>query len=341
MHIRAPSAGAVVKVLWTHNFNPTKTSAGVFMFKAADGLRSAGVDVDLQYLGNLRSPTNLLKARRQIENRAEGFDLVHAQFGSACSLVTAAVRTCPKIVSIRGNDWNLHKETFGFLAGHTRLARLMTWHSLPKYDLCITVSRRMETDLRKHFGRMSFAPLPAPIDLEMFKPRKKREARDALGFPDNSERWVLFNSLRLDDPVKRYPLAARAVELARRRMSNIRLRVAHDIPYEKMPLFVAACDLILCTSETEGWPNSVKEALACDLPFVSTDVSDLGRIAAVEPSCRIVPADPAALADAICETLDSDPAADLRRHVVPMGLRETSETMLALYRRVLGKAGVA
>lgn len=324
-----------MRVLWPHNFDPRRQNAGVFMFAAAEGLRALGVDVQLQYLGNLRSPLNILRARRMLSARAMEFDLVHAQYGSACALATSAVKACPKVVSIRGNDWNLHSSAIGFLTLHTRLARMMTRLVLPLYDLTIAVSRRMENDLRRHIPGLSATTLPAPIDLELFRPMDKRSARAALGFPDNAERWVLFNALKLDDPIKRFALAERAVGLARQRLGNVRLRVASDIPHRDMPLFVSACDVILCTSETEGWPNSIKEALACDVPFVSTDVSDLRDIAEREPSCRIAKADPGVLADCICDVLASKAHPELRKYVLPMGMRETSEALLALYRGVI------
>ncbi|MEA5409980.1 glycosyltransferase [Haloarculaceae archaeon H-GB2-1] len=39
-----------------------------------------------------------------------------------------------------------------------------------------------------------------------------------------------------------------------------------------MPVWMNAADVLLLTSKREGFPNTVKEALACNLPVVSTDV---------------------------------------------------------------------
>jgi glycosyltransferase involved in cell wall biosynthesis len=101
---------------------------------------------------------------------------------------------------------------------------------------------------------------------------------------------------------------------------------------------VAACDVILCTSESEGWPNAVKEALACNVPFVATDVSDLAQIAEREPACRIAPAEPAALADALCAVLTGPPPADLRRHVLEMGLEATTDRLIGFYDWLLARS---
>jgi hypothetical protein len=182
---------------------------------------------------------------------------------------------------------------------------------------------------------MTLVVMPSAIDLALFRPIDRAVAREQLGFSGCTERWIMFNSLDLGNPIKRYELAKQAFEIAQRRVGNLRLRLATNIPHDKMPGFVAACDLVLCTSEAEGWPNSVKEALACDVPFVSTDVSDLKDIARQERSCRVCPDDPSAIADAICEVLAIPSTPGLRKHVEHMGVPEATELLIATYERMI------
>lgn len=326
-----------MRVLWTHNFDPGIQNSGVFVHGAAAGLRARGVQLELEYLGNLRSIPQLLRARKRIRRLATGFDLVHAQFGSACSLATAAVRGVPKIVTIRGSDWNVHRATRGFFYFHTRAAASFTKASLRSYDQIISVSQRARDELRRFAPDSPIAVIPSPVDLARFVPRDKQEARASLGHANNAEKWILFNSLRLGNPIKRFELAQQAFEIAQARCGNLRLRLASKLPHEQMPAFVAACDLILCTSDNEGWPNSIKEALACNVPFVATDVSDLHRIAAVERSCRVCPPDPKIIADHICEVLSLPSPGDLRRHVSSMSVEAVSEQLIAVYRDVLAR----
>jgi len=257
--------------------------------------------------------------------------LVHAQYGSACALATSKVSVCPKVLTLRGSDWNAHSASFNFHNLHTRLAKRMTRWAIKRYDLTITVSNRMCLDLQQNFPKVSTIALPSPIDVDRFVPVDKERARHLLGFPNNKENWILFTALNPDNPIKRYSLARQAVDLANAKLGNVRMRVASGLAPSILPLFVAACDLILCTSDNEGWPNSVKEALACNLPFISTDVSDLREIADNESTCRICPPNVTVLAENICDVLSMPRTEDLRRHVIVMDVHTTSKRLLDLY----------
>lgn len=325
-----------LRVLWTHNSDPAKPTSLVNTQPSAAALQRLGVDVRLEYLGNLRSVRGLWRARRHVARIARDFDIVHAQYGSACGLATAAADV-PRVLSVRGNDWNVHSEASAFYYMHTRLARAMTRLSLGRYDRVICMSRRMAAELAERVPAARVRTLPSPLDVERFVPHDRAAARAALGFPGNRERWILFTAVSLNDPVKRFPLAQRAFDLANARLGGtLRLRVATQLPHDALPLFAAACDLILCTSETEGWPNCVKEALACNVPFVSTDVSDLADIARLEPTCRVCAPTPEALAEGIHQALAAAAPAppDLRRYVSGMRLDLIGEQLLSIYREL-------
>ena len=324
-----------MRVLWTHNFNPEIMNSGVFMHITAEGVRKLGVDLTLLYIGNLRSIDGLLQARKNVRQLAGKYDLIHAQYGSACAVSSAAAKGIPKVLSIRGNDWSVHSNKLDFHFLHTRLARFMTRAVIREYNAIITVSNRIASEVQCLYPNSRIFTIPSPIDLERFIPLDKERARAALGFPNNNEKWILFTSLGSNDPVKRISVAKAAVEKANDRMGNIKLRVATGFDHNTMPLFVAACDLILCTSETEGWPNSIKEALACNIPFVATDVSDLRDIAKQEPSCRICPPDTDILAENICDVLSQKTLPDLRRYVLEMGVPLISRRILDLYKSIL------
>lgn len=328
-----------MRVLWPHNFDPAVPNSQLFMNIAAKGLRALGIDPHFEYLGNLRSIATLTRARRRLQKLAADFDIVHAQYGSACGLATAAIEGLPKVLSIRGSDWNVYNNSINFNYFHSRLARGMTRWSLGHFDRVLTVSRRVAQDIHSLSPCSSVEIMPSPIDLDRFLPCEKSEARSLLGFPNCTEKWVLFNASDISNPNKRFSLAKEAFKLANAKCGNLRLRVATNLPHEALSLFTAACDVILCTSEKEGWPNSVKEALACNVPFVSTDVSDLLDIAKQEPTCRVCPADPAVLADHICDVLTYQGHPDLRKYVTGMSLDIVSRRLAGIYESLIGKSG--
>jgi len=321
-----------MKVLWPHNFDLSKPNAGIFMLNAAQGLKDLGADIHLEYLGNLSSPFNIFKAYKRVNEISKNFDIIHAQYGSACAFVVSKVKLCPKILTLRGSDWNVYFTSNSIENLHSVFSTQFTRLAINSYNIVITVSKRLESEVKKRNPNIEVVTLPSPIDLQRFLPLNKAVARAAFGFQNNIEKWILFTANNTNNPLKRYRLAKRAVEIANEKIGNIRLRIATGIPHSDVPQFVGACDLVLCTSVSEGWPNSIKEALACNIPFVSTDVSDLKVIASREPSCRVCEPDPVILAKNICEVLQSKENIKLRDYVSEMSMQNISSEMYALYK---------
>ena len=135
-------------------------------------------------------------------------------------------------------------------------------------------------------------------DLRTFQPRPRDEVRRELGWP-LEERVVLFN-VSYNPLTKRLDLAQAAFAQARAMHADLRLYVIRGTePVSRMPLLLNAADCLLVTSDHEGSPNIVKEALACDLPVVSVDVGDVAeRLAGVTPS-RVVERREGAIAEAL------------------------------------------
>lgn len=325
-----------MKVLWTHNFSPDNPVAGNFMYILKKGMQEMNVEIDLEYLGNLRSPFELVAARRRVKKLSAQYDLVHAQFGSACAYASAECLV-PNIVSLRGSDWHVYKGKNAGLTIHNYLAAFLSRISLRRYAEVVVMSERMAAEVRKFLGRSNVFVVPDAVDDAFFTKIDKMEARAHLGESNNRNPWVLFTTVSVDNPVKRAALAMEAVEHARKSGAQIELRVASGIPPSEMPLFVSACDMVLCTSTHEGWPNSVKEALACGLPFVSTDVSDLHLIANKYPACRVVEPDPIELGDSILHVLKQGDVKGLALTVEHMNVMNTCALLKRRYISVLSQ----
>ena len=83
--------------------------------------------------------------------------------------------------------------------------------------------------------------------------------------------------------------------------------------------------MLLLTSRSEGSPNVVKEALATELPVVSTPVGDVAKLVRDVPGSHVRPADPRALADALADALEKGRLAEgPRGRGGGLGIRRTS-----------------
>ncbi len=328
--------GRMVRALWTHNFDSGKNpTAGVFMYEALKAVKAwSSVDAQTLFLGNLKRPTNWLSARQRMRSDCRGFDLVHAQFGSACALVSAATER-PYLISIRGSDWAVAAaHSFGGRA-HSQLAVAMTRLSLRSASGAVVVSNRLANEVSRYRPDLPILVAPDPIDRGRFKPLNRKEARVELGL-DPCAKYILFTTVDPENAVKRPALARAAVSRAKDRIANLHLICASGIPYDSMPRIVAACDLVLSTSISEGWPNCIKEGLACEVPFVSTDVSDLSDIAALDSRCQVVADDPVSLGDAIVKSLKTaSPGDGLSDHLKSMDPRHYADSLSKFYAEIL------
>jgi glycosyltransferase involved in cell wall biosynthesis len=324
-----------MKVLWVHNVPANNEGACQWIFGLARAVRDSGVAVDLYATGSLRSVPRLIAARRRVAELSRQYDLVHCQFGTACAMVAAGAK-CRRLVSLRGTDLLGCDAGSAWYRWHGRAARWLTRSSLRNYERVIVMSHRMQEELRRfHHRSTGVHVLPDGIDLTRFRPRDRMECRRELGFPDDVRPWVVFASVRANNPVKRPELAMASYEHAARRSSDLALKLISGRPHEELPLWMSAANVLLMTSTREGWPNVVKEALACNVPFVSTDVSDLKRIAKSEPSCFVVDATPEALGEAMLKAINAGATGRLRSWVEEMNLPATADRLASIYASVL------
>jgi glycosyltransferase involved in cell wall biosynthesis len=75
-----------------------------------------------------------------------------------------------------------------------------------------------------------------------------------------------------------------------------------------VPELMAATDIVVCSSLTEGFPNTIGEAMASGIPCVSTDVGDTATLIA-DTGGLVRKADPQALAQRLEEFIDIAPEA--------------------------------
>jgi glycosyltransferase involved in cell wall biosynthesis len=103
------------------------------------------------------------------------------------------------------------------------------------------------------------------------------------------------------------PDRARLEALARRLGVDGRVRFLGSRPHAELPRWLAAADVTLLPSSSEGLANVWVESLACGTPVVTTDVGGAREAIDRPEAGRLAPRDPAALAAAVRELLDAPP----------------------------------
>lgn len=288
---------AVIKAMLVIPSGPGE-SAYIFCKRQAAMLERTGVTVHSFFVQSRQNPVvvihELLRLRREIA--AFRPDVIHAQNGTVTSFLTALVSMRPLVITFRGSDLN---PVPSIAAWRAALGHLLSHLSVLRADHIVCVSEELRRRLWWRKDRISV--IPGGVDQDVFFPRSRVECRKILGW--TPEPVVLFNAGRFPK-VKRLDLAEAAVSAARKAVPDLRLHVLRgEVSPMQIPLHLNAADCLLVTSDWEGSPTMVKEAIACSLPVVSVDVGDVRcRLSYVTPS-RIVPRDPFSIGAAIVEIL--------------------------------------
>jgi len=313
-----------MRVLVVTNFVPDEGAPqrGRWVWDQVAEMRGAGVEVEVfdfppgsrQYVPATRRLRRLL--------RDEAFDLVHAHYGLPgwCALLAGAR---PLLVSFHGTD--VRHRVVGPLS--RRLAR--------RVEMVAAVSRAL---FAPEAGRPGLpllpgsAVLPCGPDLGRFRPMPRAEARAELGLDPNG-RYLLFPA-NPSRPEKRHD---RAAELAA--ACDAELLTGGAIQPEAMPLWVNAANAVLVTSEYEGFGMVAVEALACDVPVLSTPVGiapyALGGIAGT----LCAPFDLPAWTAAARPHLDAaDPRVSSASRAATLSAKRMAERTIEAYRDLLSPA---
>jgi glycosyltransferase involved in cell wall biosynthesis len=310
-----------VRVLVVTNFMPDAGAPqrGRWVRDQVDEVRKRGIEVDLFEFA--RGRNEYLPAARRLRSllRRERFDLVHAHYGLA-GWVAKLAGARPLVVTFHGTDVRHH------LVGH--LSRRLVW----RIDLVAGVSRAL---FEPEDGRPGLPPVPTSAvlpcgpDLERFAPIPRGEARRALGL-DPDGRFLFFpaNPAR---PEKRHD---RAAELAAACAAD--LLTGGSIEPERMPLWINAANAVLVTSDYEGFGMAAIEALACEVPVLSTPVGIAPYALGGIDGCLSVDFDVASWKAVARRHLEArDPRVPGAARAATLAAGPMAERVIAAYRAVL------
>ncbi len=293
-------------------------------------LREAGVDftvLDLRGIPIIKYLLALPKIRALLGQ----VDLVHAHFGY-CGWLGRLQHRTPVVISFMGDDLLGTPDDNGRLKWFSRQMVAANKQLAARVNQVIVKSPEMARVL---------APTPCHIvpngvDLDLFQPVPRNEARRLLGWPQD-DTCVLFPG-NPDNPRKGHALAQAATRQAEQRLGHaVQLKQLWQVPPDQVPLYMNACDAMWMTSLIEGSPNVVKEALACNRPIVAVPVGDVADLLRHVEGCRVAQRDPLelgrAMAGVLTEYRKSSGRVELQRR--GLDLPSVAERIIRIYELAL------
>lgn len=311
-----------------------------------------------------RTPWAALQAFRGFLRDLQDFDadLLHLHYaGGRLGTLATVSWARPLVVTVMGGDILPEQHLGGYSALERRATRLI----LEQADILLVKSDRLRNALR------AFGDFDSKVEIVRWGVDPDRFRRDptaataicrSLVLPAG-RRFVLSPRILAPlyaqhllvqawpDVIAREPMAtlllteyAADAEYRRQLAKTVatlglgnHVRFIGAVPAAEMPALYSLCDAVVMTPSSDGLPQSLFEALACETPVVLGRLPAYGEIVTGGESALFVDREPAAIAAAVAELLvDADLcralAAAGRRRVLEVGslLREVSR-VLALY----------
>jgi L-malate glycosyltransferase len=232
--------------------------------------------------------------------------------------------------------------------------------ALYRYKLIMADNQNLQEYYTEKFkinpGRIKL--LNVPVDLNVFYPMDKGVLRKKYGF-DQATKIILYagrfekekNLVMLLDAFKILKTKLENLSLLLvgrgRQSETILLKLAGE-NIKGVQLFGAVeqnilAELMNCTdvfalpSLHEGGPMVIKEALACNLPVVSTDVGDVKMLIQNLNGCDISDCNPSDFADKLFSILNTETDEDFSASVKKYSMDSFGDKMMAFYNSAVVK----
>lgn len=310
-----------MKVLLVHSGNSVPDSNHyTFVKQQGDALEKQGVQVYYYAVvgkgarGYLKSLSGLKKAIRE-----HGVDIVHAHYG-LCGALAVMQRKVPVVITFHNGETLTKKGKM--------LSSIASW-------LCayrIFVAQHIHDKLFR--TPREYAILPCGIDIENLPLIEKEAALSRMGLATDSPNILFggsFANLR-----KNYPLAKQAIDQLPQPVNLIEMKGYNS---QQVNLLYCACDMLLLPTKSEGSPQVVKEAMACNCPIVATAVADIPELLSGVDNCYVTGFDASEIAKCIEKVLKTASRTNGRQKVISMGLDNASvaKKLVAIYEHVISE----
>jgi teichuronic acid biosynthesis glycosyltransferase TuaC len=326
-----------MKILFVTNLYPTKENPdyGVFTKDQIENTFQNGVIGDVLFI-NAREKGigEYFKAIKRINKIYTDYDLIHCFHGLSLIATVLASKNKPILISflLPIKLESLHKNKL--------ISELysLTYSTIIKFKRVFSIFKDKVPEHLILNDRTYY--LPNGVDLSAFYPINREAACKALSL-DPSKSYIMFvSSKEKFRPVKRYDLFSKTIKILKNNSKGLDIEelVMSSVPREQCIYYFNAASVHLLTSDYEGSPNSVKEAMSCNTPVVSTDVGNVKQMFIGANNCYISPQEPTILADYVLKAI-IDPPCDLRNVLIEnkLTVQDKTNELIDIYRTIIGK----
>ena len=325
-----------LRVLMVTGVYPTERHphAGTFIKSQVDSLIAAGLKVDILHPrpgpALLRYITTAIRVfAKTLTGR---YDVVHGHYGLWCLIARLQWRA-PVVASFLGDDILGTITAEGCYSTKGRIVAAISRKLCYLADAVIVKSMQMKA--RAQGPQHKIFVIPNGVNFEQFHPIDREEARLMLGW-DQQRYYVLFSN-NPAIPVKNFPLAQAAIERVRSKGVDVELVVADGLPHTTVAAYMNASNALILTSLAEGSPNVVKEAMACNIPVIATNVGDVANVVGRTGGCSVCSHDPEMLAEALEKALQHGERTTGRQDISHLDNAVIAQQIIALYTRIIHK----
>jgi glycosyltransferase involved in cell wall biosynthesis len=237
----------------------------------------------------------------------------------------ANLQQCVKVITtFHGSDIN-NKQVFKYSKWAHKLS-----------NASIFVERSMMNKVSRK--DLSFV-IPCGVDISTFHPSAK-EGSDYNSIIKKDCFNILFAS-SFSNPVKNYSLAKNACNSLEEKFNKkINLIELKGFDRQQVNSLMNSADCILLTSFSEGSPQFIKEAMACNCPIVSTNVGDVKWLIGNTEGCFLTSFDPNDVAGKIKLCIEFNLTTGHtkgREHIIELGLdsENIAKKIIEVYKNVL------
>lgn len=259
---------------------------------------------------------NIPKLRKYIKTHK--FDIIHAHY-SFSGFIAYLAGAKPLVVSLMGTDI----QTTFFWKAMIKIFYQFIWEET------IVKSKRM----KKKMSLSKAIIISNGVDLIKFATINKKTAYNKINFKKKMKHIIFVAYSHVYE--KNYETAKKAYTLLDKK--NIEFHVVDSVDHSLIPYYMYAADVLLLTSFSEGSPNVIKEAMACNLPIVSTNVGDVKEVIGNTEGCFISSYETKEIAEKIKLALDFGKRTTGRNRIKYLQLDEDSiaKKIIELYKKIL------